>query len=275
MTSPITEAIAMLEKAQGYMPAQKPENEPHPDHAAITALLPKLRAMEAGEVTEAMVEAGADALGLKWYGTRHWSRDYAGSLRIMARKVLQAALSQAPQAVAGEVVAWAYEQYDEHAEMWFDEFSQDHPGFGDCVRNPRPLTYSDIHPPASETKIVERAKPLFKAETTAYTRNADPEAEHWALVYGDAPVRNDDDSTSHALRFPVLVIPEHVSESRRMASKVAEILNKHWPLTDREKKAKAIRATAQEKVQTEQKGVGLRDLKAIRESASQKGEPNA
>ena len=79
----------------------------------------------------------------------------------------------------------------------------------------------------------EREHQRFTVEGTAYMRNLtrdDLYHHKWvAVLHQDPPKRNEErGTTSISMRFPVLIVAHYVEEERKIAEKVARILNAHW-----------------------------------------------
>ena len=70
----------------------------------------------------------------------------------------------------------------------------------------------------------------FTAEGTAYMRSLDRKAlnQPWTAILHQAPPRKTESGTSHALRFPILIVTDIVSDGEKIAAKIADILNKYW-----------------------------------------------
>jgi hypothetical protein len=72
----------------------------------------------------------------------------------------------------------------------------------------------------------------FTVETTAYLRNLSSEdrrSKTFAVLHQKPPVRNEEAKvTSFGLRFPVLIVANHIEDQQAVAEKVARILNAHW-----------------------------------------------
>ncbi len=70
----------------------------------------------------------------------------------------------------------------------------------------------------------------FTVSTTAYLRNIDPEndREVYAVHYEAAPRRNADGTTTYSMIAPTLIVSAYMSEPKKIAIRVAELLNAHW-----------------------------------------------
>ena len=72
---------------------------------------------------------------------------------------------------------------------------------------------------------------VWTVDSTAYLRNLDREdmeSECIAIHYQSPPKRNENGTTSHSLRYPLLVVSLYVGQPREVADRVAAILNAHW-----------------------------------------------